>query len=333
VTPPLYFAPINVLGHGAYRHVLLRHGADYVFSELLMVAKLSESHYQQKLQLPAQDISRTIFQLGVGTPQEVNEGIDLLTRTIDGITEININMGCPQSSLQKNAVCSGLLLHPEQMRAVARALATRCKKEQIIPSVKLRLGPHPEQLALHDYLSLLAEEGITKIYIHLRTLRYNYTKPARWDVAADIKTAFPHLTIILNGDIDSYQRATRLASQTACDGLMIGRAALSNPLVFSQIKQGVTATTAIDEFDPLRNDPQLQLQQQHIVMTQEKKEVILTFLSLATDVPLRVVKANLSWLTKGVSARGAFIDAISRQQHLDDIIETFKAHFSSTSTL
>jgi len=242
-------------------------------------------------------------------------------------------MGCPQSSLQKNAVCSGLLLHPERMRAVARAVATRCREEQIIPSVKLRLGPHPNQLAIHDYLQLLSDEGITKIYIHLRTLRYNYTKPARWDVAADIKTAFPYLTIILNGDIDSYQRATQLALLTACDGLMIGRAALSNPLIFSQIKQGVRADTAIDEFDPLRNDPHLQPQHQHIVMTQEKKEAILTFLSLANDIPLRVVKANLSWLTKGVSARGVFIDAISRQQHLGDIIETFKAHFSSTTAI
>ncbi len=327
MTLPLYFAPINTLGNAPFRHILLTKGADFVFSELLMAQKLHEEYYKRKLQLPPEDISKTIFQIGAGTKEEVTNAVSFLTKQVSGIKEINLNMGCPQSTLQKNNVCGGLLLRQDLMRNVATTLVIECKKNNILPSVKLRLGTDEEHILITDYTRLLSDAGIQKIYIHLRPLRYNYTHPVLISPVIGLQEKFPNIAIILNGDIDCFQSYKELTSKASCKGVMIGRAALSNLLIFEQIKREQPSTQG--PYDPLAKDSELVQKGQHIVMSETKKQVILEFLALSDELPLSVVKSNLSYLTKGVSARGAFIGAISPEKDKTVIIERFKDHFFS----
>ncbi len=323
----LYFAPINTLGNYIYRHFLLEEGADFVFSELLLAKKFHEEYYQRKIEVPTNDIPRTIFQIGVGTSDDAKDMIQFLVKKIKGIREINLNMGCPQSTLQKEGIGGGILLNQAMMRVVAKSFAEECRKQHVLPSVKLRLGTSEEEIQIHAYLNLLSLVGIKKIYVHLRPLRYNYTKPALYTVATKLKAQHPELQLILNGDIDSYEAYEQLMTTTHADGIMIGRAALSNPLIFKQIKN--KRKTRKGPYNPLLKDPELLISQQGVVMSKEKQEAILKFLRNAKELSLSVLKANLSWLTKGVSARGAFIDAIVKEQNLSKIIETFKEHFFS----
>ncbi|MCF7799308.1 tRNA-dihydrouridine synthase family protein [Candidatus Woesearchaeota archaeon] len=323
---PLYFAPINTLGNSLYRHLLLQQGADFVFSELLLAKKITHTYYRRKLILPLADISKTIFQIGAGSKAEVSAAVNFLTERIRGIVEINLNMGCPQSTMQNNKVCGGLLLDEVIMQDVAKMLVIECEKKGIIPSVKLRLGTSKEDICIRKYVFLLSEVGIKKIYIHLRPLRYNYTHPVLVEPVVGLQEDFPTVQIILNGDVDSYEAYEQLA-HVGCQGVMIGRAALSNPFIFEQIKHKLLTTSGA--YDPLRKDPELLINGQHSGMGAKKKKFVLEFLDGASELPLSVVKANLSWLTKGVSARGKFIETISTEKDIAAIIETFKEHFVS----
>lgn len=326
MTLPLYFAPINTLGNADYRHVLLKHGADFVFSELLLADKLGEEHYQRKLTLPADDSVKTIFQIGAKSSDEVERAILFLTQTIPQIKEINLNMGCPQSSMQQRGVCGGLLYNQELMGELAASLAHNCKVKNIIPSVKLRLGTSPTNIKITEYIATLRKAHIKKIYIHLRPLRYNYTHPAIIKPVIGLQEKFSDVEIILNGDIDSFKAYEVLTTTASCRGVMIGRAALSNPFIFEQIKNKTNSSHG--PYNPLAKDPHLLCKGQQVIMDKEKQAIIISFLR-AASIPLSVLKANLSWLIKGVSARRKFIGVIAEEQNKKAIIERFKEHFSS----
>jgi len=303
MTLPLYFSPINRLSNWIYRNFLLKHGADFVFSELIMADRWDKEELNEKFNFFPEDIPKTIFQIGVSSPEEVSFAVNDLVKRIPGIVEINVNMGCPQSTMQKQSVCSGLLLDPDMMRLISEQLFNSCKENNIVPSVKIRLGPKEDDVKVKDYLKLLESAGVKKVYIHARTLRYNYTKPAMIDELSGLVEEFPNIELIFNGDVDSFESYGKL-SRLGCAGVMIGRAALSNPLVFSQIKKEIPSS--VDHFDPFLNDLNIiQTKDGRFEMTQKKKELISSFVKFAEKEGMRkeILQSHLSYLEKGVSKK------------------------------
>ena len=175
MTLPLYFAPIHRLSNWTYRHFLLQQGADFVFSELIMVDRWSFELDKNKFKCFPDDLSRTIFQIGANTDKEISFAVEEFKKIHPNIKELNLNMGCPQSSMQLRQVCGGILLNTDLMFSLSKSLADNCNNANIVPSVKLRLGTSQEKIIIKAYLSLLERAGINKVYIHARPLKYNYT--------------------------------------------------------------------------------------------------------------------------------------------------------------
>ena len=159
----LYFAPINFLSNYVYRHLLFKYGADYVFSELIMIKDFEKEVKNDKLKFIKGDLDKTIFQIGVSDVKEVDLGVKLLLKHIPLVKEININMGCPQSTMKKKSICGGLLYNINLMGELAAALSLY---KGFIPSAKIRLGTKPSEVLIKDYLSVLRDNGVKKVYIH-----------------------------------------------------------------------------------------------------------------------------------------------------------------------
>lgn len=302
---PLYFAPVNRLSNWLYRHFILECGADFVFSELIIVSNWDDELRKEKLNFFPEDIPKTIFQIGVSSSEEVSFAVSNLLKKIPDIVEININMGCPQSTMQKSSVCSGLLFDFDSMRSVSEKLVFHCEKNNIVPSVKIRLGTSPDNIFVRDYLSLLESSGIKKVYIHARPLRYNYSKPALYGELSGLSNLFPNLELIFNGDVDSYSSYKKL-SALDCSGVMIARSALSNPLIFSQIKNFVSDSSFVNHFDPFLNDPNIiQTKDGRFEMSDEKKNLINSFVKFAEKEGMRkeILRSHLAYLEKGISKK------------------------------
>ncbi len=250
MTMRLYTAPMNLVGNYLYRHLLLSCGADFCMSELIRMDDLESEQAKGKCMMLPEDAEKTIIQVGASS---VNQ-IDAAWQCFQSAPEINLNMCCPHSTFIKKRTCGGILTDLDRMKMLCQHHARRqsLAGNPIEASVKLRLGPSLHDIRIHDYLRICNESGIKKVYIHARTLRHPYTKPAIYEPLQQIQSLFPRMDLIISGDIDSYDAARRIASITGCNSVMIGRAALVNPSVFSQIRTRIPARSP--QYSPIRND-------------------------------------------------------------------------------
>ena len=140
---------------------------------------------------------------------------------------IDINMGCPARKVTRKGAGSALLTDPIKVGTLCRSI----KKEITIPlTVKIRIGYETENLI--EILTVLEDSGIDAVTIHFRLRTENYSGPAHWEYAEGLKERF-NLIFIGNGDISS--RNDAMDKLDIVDGVMIGRAAIKDPFIFSEI--------------------------------------------------------------------------------------------------
>jgi tRNA-dihydrouridine synthase C len=157
----------------------------------------------------------------------------LMAKAIEerGAPRIDLNCGCPSNTVTGKGAGSGLLKSPELLNAVVGSMV---RSVSVPVTAKLRSGFTDISLFKENLLAA-QEAGISFLTLHPRTKEDGYGPPARWDLIAEAKELLK-IPVIGNGDILTVQDALRMLEQTRCDGLMIGRGAVSNPWIFQEIK-------------------------------------------------------------------------------------------------
>jgi len=148
-----------------------------------------------------------------------------------GFDGIDINMGCPDHSVEKQGGGASLIKNPE--------LAVKIIKETIrgagkLPvSVKTRLGYN--KIEIKEWIPLLLKTGIVALTIHGRIRKEMSSVPAQWDKIGEVAEMAKDsgVLIIGNGDVMSLAEAKEKAEKYNLDGIMVGRGIFTNPWLFS----------------------------------------------------------------------------------------------------
>lgn len=148
-----------------------------------------------------------------------------------GALRIDINCGCPSNIVTSRGAGSCLLKDPNLLFKVVSAVV---QSITIPVTVKMRSG-YDDTSLFFENLSAAQESKVAYITLHPRTKVDGYHSPARWDLIAQAKS-FLKIPLVGNGDICSVADALNMLQRTGCDGLMIGRGAVMNPFLFSQIR-------------------------------------------------------------------------------------------------
>jgi nifR3 family TIM-barrel protein len=148
-----------------------------------------------------------------------------------GFDGIDINMGCPDRSIEKQGAGAGMMKSPEKARAVIRA----AKTAGLPVSVKTRLGYNQE--SIDEWLPAIFEEDAAALTVHLRTRKEMSLVSAHWDLMPRIVALrdriAPQTPVIGNGDVTDRADGEAKACETGADGIMLGRGMFGNPWVFA----------------------------------------------------------------------------------------------------
>lgn len=141
---------------------------------------------------------------------------------------IDVNMGCSARNVSNRGAGAGLLKDPKKIGDIIHLLVSNLKTPV---TAKIRLGWDDNSKNYLEIAQILQDAGVSAITVHARTRKQEYSGAADWSAIAEVKQ-ISSIPIIGNGDIGSTADALRMIEETACDAVMIGRAAIGNPWVF-----------------------------------------------------------------------------------------------------
>ena len=153
-----------------------------------------------------------------------------------GADILDINMGCWVPKVCKTGAGAALLKDPDLAEQIVRA----CVKAVKIPvTVKVRAGWDYSLFAAPDLAKRFQDAGAQMLTLHARFAKQGFEGEANWDLIRDLRDVL-QIPLVGNGDVKTPEDARRMIDETGCDGVMVGRAAISNPWALARIQAGLT---------------------------------------------------------------------------------------------
>lgn len=236
-------APMADVTDIAFRTMIARYskpaGPDVMWTEFVSADGLcSAGREVLKRDLEFTDIERPIVaQLFTSTPENMRKAAALCREL--GFDGIDINMGCPDKSIEKQGAGAAHMKDWRRAQEVIRAAQEGA--EHLPVSVKTRLGFN--KIEYMEWLPKILEMNVPVLTVHLRTRKEMSKVSAHWELMADVAklvrtqtgTVKDGGTILLgNGDITSVHEGKEKAKQSGCDGVMVGRGIFGTPWFFNE---------------------------------------------------------------------------------------------------
>ncbi len=229
----LILAPLAGITDTVFRLLCRENGADMVVTEMASARGLLMQPERTARFLEFREAERPVgAQLFGASAGEIGEAAEAVRRL--GFDFVDINMGCPVRKVTAGGAGAALLANP---RLAGRIVAAAVRSSGIPVTVKIRSGFGKDA---ETYLDVAAEAfgaGASAVTLHPRTRGQMFSGRADWGQIGLLKRAFPGRAVIGNGDVRAPEDAARLAAETGCDAVMIGRAALGNPWIFDQARR------------------------------------------------------------------------------------------------
>jgi len=231
---PLMLAPMQGLTNRSLRALFIEKvRPDVVFTEFMRVNPQAAKHHLAAVDLmeiaPAEGGVPLVVQLiGHG-----REALVSAARSAEaaGAVHLNLNLGCPYGRMTSGLTGGGTLKRPEILEDIIPALRQAISGTF---SVKLRAGyDNPAQI--YGLLPLFEAAGVDFIILHPRTVLQAYAGAADHSITAEVATR-TRLPVIANGDIRTAADGERVLKMTGAAGLMLGRGAIADPLLFQRLR-------------------------------------------------------------------------------------------------
>ncbi len=218
---------------------------------------------------------------------------------------IDINMGCPAPKVAMNGGGASLMKHPELAYEITKAVVGAV---DIPVTVKIRKGWDDEHINAVEMARLAEKAGASAITVHGRTRTQMYSGSVDYDIIKEVKDAVS-IPVIGNGDITDEQSAAIMLEKTGCDAIMLGRGALGNPWVFSQINAYL---------DECRVLPVPTVTQKMAVMLRHIEKIIEY---KGEYTAMREARHHAGYYTKGMRGGAALRKEICTFEHFEQLEE------------
>ncbi len=227
---PLVLAPMEDITDLAFRLVCKRLGADITVTEFTAAEALIRKIPKALKKIEVLDEERPVgIQLFGSRPEALKEAAAVAEQLNPDF--IDINCGCWVKNHVARLEGAGLLKDLKLFEAVVRATVSGTK---LPVTVKTRLGWDDNSIVIMDVAKMIEDSGAKMLTLHCRTRSQAHRGFAEWSWLEKVKKSIS-IPLIGNGDIIT-PKDVKTMFETGCDGVMIGRGAVSNPWIFQQAK-------------------------------------------------------------------------------------------------
>lgn len=306
---PLYLAPMAGVTNKIFRQICKEFGADVLTTEFVSAEGIFRRNERTREYLEFDEIERPIgVQLFGANAEHMAEAAK---QVVDWVAPdfIDLNFGCPVNKVVSKNGGSALLKDCPTLARVAGAVVRGISPLPV--TAKIRIGWDSDSVNAVEIARVLVDLGVQAITVHGRTRAQGYSGEADWEVIGEVAAAVS-IPVIGNGDIAAPQDVVRRRKQTGISGAMIGRAAMSAPWIFGQIKN---------------EDVDLALR--------EKWNVILRHCRLtvedwgAEESAIRSMRARLMAYSKGLSEAKSLREKFQQVSTLGEIERIAEQHLAS----
>lgn len=289
----IWVAPMAGVTDNPFRRLSKSFGAGHAVSEMIIA---DTALYARKKSLYRANFDGEIApisaQIAGAEPDKLAEAARF--QVANGAQIVDINMGCPAKKVCKKLAGSALL---QDENLVRQLLETAVDAVDVPVTLKTRLGFANGQENILKIADIAEKAGIAAIAIHGRTREDFYTGEARYDLIKQVKQQVK-IPVIVNGDINSPQKAKAVYELTGADAIMIGRAAQGKPWIFRDIHHYL-------QTGELLASPSIS----------ELREIVLAHLEELYQFygeysGCRIARKHIAWYTGGLPNSNAFREAM-----------------------
>lgn len=224
----MILAPMDGYTDAPFRLLARQFGSAYSVSEFINGIDVKHGHPHLENKLVFSENERPFaYQIFDDNPERMlAAAVKLRDRHPDFI---DINMGCSARNVSNRGAGAGLLKHPQKIGRIIEDLVTHL---DVPVTAKIRLGWDDDSLNYLEVSRIVQESGAAAVAVHARTRKQEYSGAANWAAIGEVKAQL-RIPVIGNGDVKSQSDAERMMRETGCDAVMIGRATIGNPWIFS----------------------------------------------------------------------------------------------------
>jgi len=230
IQKPITLAPMEDVTDTPFRLICKRLGADILYTEFTsseaLIRNIAKAHKKIKFTPEERPIAIQLF----GGVEESMEGAARLAESYQP-DFLDINCGCWVKNHVRRGEGAGLLRDLPHFEKIVKSTVRATK---LPVTVKTRLGWDQNSIVILDVARMVEQAGAQALAVHCRTRSQAHNGQADWAWLEKIKKVIS-IPLIGNGDLTTPDDIRRMF-ETGCDGVMIGRGAISNPWIFRQAK-------------------------------------------------------------------------------------------------
>jgi nifR3 family TIM-barrel protein len=311
----LVLAPMAGVSNLPFRLIAREAGAALVFTETVSATGLVRGGPKS-------------WRLVESTPREQPLAYQLFGAEVETLAEatrmladrgaafIDLNLGCPVKKFICRGAGSALMKTPARVAPIVAAM--RAAIPHGVLSVKMRLGWSSESITAPEVACVAQEEGADFVSVHGRTRAQQYSGEADRGRIAEVVSAV-RIPVLANGDITQAQQALDMLRQTGAAGVMIGRGAMSNPWIFSQVVE-------LAEGRPLpRPSPA-----QRASLVERHMGLMIDYFGTSHQT-VHLLKKYLCAYASGMPGASRFRDHINHSHELDRVVEDATQFFGTAA--
>ena len=307
-----FLAPLAGITNLPFRQLIKDCGCAVVCSEMISAKGIFYNSEKTMILLKSHEDERPLsVQIFGSDPLSMAKAAAFIT-DLGTADIIDINFGCSVKKVIKQGAGVALMKDLPLARTIIKAVRDATP---LAFTIKIRSGWDASGDQAMELAKIAEDLGVDAIACHPRTAVQGFRGKADWQLIARLKQAV-RIPVIGNGDIVTPQDAGKMLSQTGCDAVMVGRAAMANPFILSQIEQYAAHGTFTHP---------------------EPRDIFRTMESLTQGyvsyfgeiTACRMLRGRLAWFVRGFPGAAAFrkeLSSLESSAHAFKMIQDFEAN-------